>query len=73
MKKFKNILFGIIFILIPYINYGQWYPQESGITTPLNSLYFYDNLIGCAAGFYANYIKTTNGGEDCVTVNHGTE
>jgi len=63
----------IILFLVPLYASTQWFQQNCTINSPLGSLYFYDNSLGCAAGFYENYLKTNDGGQNWVAITNNTE
>jgi photosystem II stability/assembly factor-like uncharacterized protein len=51
---------------------AQWFPQNSGTTSNLNSVYFTDADRGYAVGNNGTIIKTINGGTDWTSQTPGT-
>ena len=59
-KKFAETFFAIILFSSPA--YSQWFPQNSGVTTQLNSVFFTDQNTGFIASDSGKILRTTNGG-----------
>jgi len=60
--KTQNLL--ILFSILPIILIAQWYPQTSGTTENLSSIYFTDTENGWTVGNYGSILKTGDGGNN---------
>ena len=49
----------------------DWTPQNSGVTTTLNDVYFADNQTGWAVGFDGVIVNTTDGGQTWISQTSG--
>ena len=58
------MLFPFIFCLLPYFLSAQWYSQESGIISELNSIYFTNSQNGWAVGREGIILHTDDGGDN---------
>ncbi len=69
----KRIIFLICFsfLICTQISYAQWFPQNSGITSNINSVTFIDELTGWAAGAAGVILKTTDGGNNWIPLSTG--
>ncbi len=70
MKTILQILF--FFLLVTQICFAQWYPQNSGTTSSLNSVHFENANNGWVVGDSGIILHTTNGGQEWLKQNSGT-
>ena len=72
MKKII-ILFMFITLFFSSNAFPQlgWYFQNSGTTSQLNSIKFFNSSTAWAAGWNQNIFKTTNGGANWLQINSG--
>ena len=53
----------LLLLLIPInFSFSQWFPQPSGVSTDLKSIFFLNTGYGFIVGTAGTFIKTTNGG-----------
>jgi len=60
----KTITFLILLSILPFILNGQWYPQNSGTSENLSSIYFTDTLNGWTVGNSGTILSTVDGGDN---------
>jgi photosystem II stability/assembly factor-like uncharacterized protein len=70
MSKSLQIFF--FFFLTTQICFAQWYQQNSGTTQNLNAVTFIDANNGFAVGDSGVIIKTTDGGNNWITLSSGS-
>ncbi len=63
--KYANAVFA--FLLFSSITYSQWFQQNSGTSTQLNSIYFINPNTGIIASDSGKVLRTTNGGINWAT------
>lgn len=59
MKKFGLVV--VLQFVISFHSYAQWYPQNSGTTSDLTTVFFVNENVGYMVGGF-NIFKTTDGG-----------
>lgn len=69
MIKFLYVLF--FDLLLMQTNFAQWFPQSSGTTVDLKSVYFIDSNTGWVAGYNGLILNTTDGGTSWTHQNSG--
>jgi len=72
MKTILLFFSAICIFLISFTTYAQWYPQTSGTTENLASIYFTDTLNGWAVGDNGTILHTDDGGENWEEQTSGT-
>ena len=70
MKTFLRISF--FFFLVTQICFAQWYQQNSGITSNLNSVHFENAVNGWAVADSGIILHTTNAGQEWIEQTSGT-
>ncbi len=72
-KMYLLILLIFTIFLVPSSSYCQlgWYFQNSGVTSNLNSIRFFDGNTAWAAGWTPYILKTTNGGNNWLSIYSG--
>jgi photosystem II stability/assembly factor-like uncharacterized protein len=71
MKKIFSTLCFVSFIFL-HNSPAQWFPQNSGTTAGLNSVFFIDEYTGWACGNGGIVLKTTDGGTNWLQLSSGT-
>ncbi len=70
----KNLyLLFIAFLILQFTSLAQqdWFQQESGTQTQLNSVFFLDSLNGWVVGNDSTILRTTNGGNNWISLASG--
>jgi photosystem II stability/assembly factor-like uncharacterized protein len=70
MKTLIQTLF--FFLLTAQICFAQWFPQSSGTTNDLYSVFFTDSNTGWTVGGNGIILRTTDGGNNWTSQNSGT-
>ena len=68
--KFSYLI--IFLILFSCSIYSQWFIQASGTTNGINSAIFYDEMTGWVCGAGGLVLKTTNGGDNWISIQTNT-
>jgi len=68
----KKLYFILLAILLAGNSSAEWFPQNSGTTNTLRSVYFTDVNTGYAVGDSGTILKTINGGINWIPQNSGT-